>query len=716
MITEEQFLDILGQETLDLPPLLSTLDTLHERGRREARDDWANLLMDTLSEHRRMDDALVVLQRFCAWRDGDPAFPSACRDRSAAILDSNRHTRALVDHAGFDKGLPAGECVRRLRVLLALKEDLLCHDKTWGLGTIRRVDLFYKRVEIDFEEKPHHHLSLAYAGETLELIADRHFLARSRREPDQLRQEAEERPDELVRQMLKDLGPLTTEALQTQLSPRVIPEGEWKTFWAKTRKVLKDDPWLEWPARRNDPLRLRERPLAYDAEWFSVLARERGMSAILERMHQLGMVREPGSLDEAEQRIIAERLQFVHTGAGMKRPDLRVDTLLLARSFQLPASLFDREAKLHLELEPDRLRRTLGGLTQRLLRSWLSDLDDFDAGTARERLIHLAPDLPVSALTEVIDLLLQRDGEEKVREMMRREVSQKTTNMHLLLWLIRHPDRLAAWELGTEADITLLAVTSMEREAAGEDLKAQNQLRERCGDAAWLQQVLPVMTPLQRREFTERLRLSPAWTGLDRNAVLARMVKICPELETVIAGGDREDHEPPAATRYTSQHSYVLRQKQLTQISEKDIPRNSRDIAEARAHGDLRENAEFKAAKEMQGLLMKRKGDLERDLRAVTPTDFKGFPCERVGLGTGVSLVYGDGQQETYYILGEWDRDEERGIISSKSRMAETLDGHSEGERLVVPGEHGTKEVLISAVTPLPPAILAWAAAREEDA
>ena len=139
-----------------------------------------------------------------------------------------------------------------------------------------------------------------------------------------------------------------------------------------------------------------------------------------------------------------------------------------------------------------------------------------------------------------------------------------------------------------------------------------------------------------------------------------------------------------------------------------DIPQNSKEIAIARSYGDLSENHEFKAAKEMQGILLRRRGELELMLHNVTPSDFADLPHDRVGLGTGVVLRYADGREERFYILGEWDQDGALGIISCETRMAKALEGRKAGETVTVPTETGEVSCVLADVTGLSPEVKAW--------
>jgi len=132
---------------------------------------------------------------------------------------------------------------------------------------------------------------------------------------------------------------------------------------------------------------------------------------------------------------------------------------------------------------------------------------------------------------------------------------------------------------------------------------------------------------------------------------------------------------------------------ELKQLKSVDRPRVIQAIAEARAHGDLKENAEYHAAKEQQGFIEGRIKEIEGKLSHaqvidVTTIDAKG----RVVFGATVDLLdeY-SGNEITYSIVGEDEADIKTGKISYTSPIARALIGKVEGEEVVVVAPGGEK-------------------------
>src|SRR5208337_3422889 len=113
------------------------------------------------------------------------------------------------------------------------------------------------------------------------------------------------------------------------------------------------------------------------------------------------------------------------------------------------------------------------------------------------------------------------------------------------------------------------------------------------------------------------------------------------------------------------------------------IPANSKEIAIARSYGDLRENHEYKAAKEMQKILMRQKDELEAALTRARGQDFSNARTDIVGPGTVVLATdLTTNQPETFTILGAWDSDPEKGIISYLTPIAMALVNRKVGDEV----------------------------------
>lgn len=125
-----------------------------------------------------------------------------------------------------------------------------------------------------------------------------------------------------------------------------------------------------------------------------------------------------------------------------------------------------------------------------------------------------------------------------------------------------------------------------------------------------------------------------------------------------------------------------------------------REILKARAHGDLSENAEYHAAKERQGFVNARLGQLHARLRDISMIDMSKIPHDRVGLGSIVVVLDVDKDEKVRYkLVTSEDVDVAKGLISTVSPIGRGLLGKQVGDtvRITIPG--GVREMEIIELT-----------------
>ena len=139
---------------------------------------------------------------------------------------------------------------------------------------------------------------------------------------------------------------------------------------------------------------------------------------------------------------------------------------------------------------------------------------------------------------------------------------------------------------------------------------------------------------------------------------------------------------------------------ELDRLKSKDRPRIIAAIAEARAHGDLKENAEYHAAREMQGFTEGRINELEAALSYADVIDVSRLNAgKRIVFGAFVDLADEDsGEEISYQIVGDLEADIKQRLISVSSPIARALIGKSEGDSFEFQAPNGTRHYEIIGV------------------
>jgi transcription elongation factor GreA len=138
---------------------------------------------------------------------------------------------------------------------------------------------------------------------------------------------------------------------------------------------------------------------------------------------------------------------------------------------------------------------------------------------------------------------------------------------------------------------------------------------------------------------------------------------------------------------------------ELKRLREIERPKNVRDIEEARAHGDLKENAEYHAAKERQGFIEGRSRDIESILAQAEIIDPARLSGSKVVFGATVKLTDTDsGDEVTYSIVGDHEADIKEKRIAISAPLARAMIGREQGETVTLKTGKGTREYEISVV------------------
>jgi transcription elongation factor GreA len=146
-----------------------------------------------------------------------------------------------------------------------------------------------------------------------------------------------------------------------------------------------------------------------------------------------------------------------------------------------------------------------------------------------------------------------------------------------------------------------------------------------------------------------------------------------------------------------TKHGYEQIKEEIARLKKVERPQNIADIAEARAHGDLKENAEYHAAKNKQSFIEGRLKELENKLADAEVISIQNLSNEKVVFGTTVSLINSEtGEEKKYMLVGTEEADLKEGKISVQSPLGRSLIGHKVGEfvKVVTPAKTVEYEIV----------------------
>ncbi len=612
---------------------------------------------------------------------------------------------AALDSAGFDE-LPPLEAFRRFNFLCTLAPGMLVMDKTWGVGAVKTVDAFFKRANVDFQARKNHPVPMAQAAASLAPVSATHLLAQKIANPAALAARVKEAPADVIREALRDFGPMSLVRLEeTLVENKIITPAEWKPLWDGARKILKADPCVDVPVKRADPLVIREQPQDFGGAWLKAFTVERDIAKILTRLDD-AQQQQPDLLKQDNVRAaLADRMAFAEKGSFNADPVLYARLALACQTLGLATPSPDTFRK-HL-WERENYLAAAAGLTahdtEELVKFLLADAD------AAPRILRALDRLPYAFLEDALAQLYTTPASPDALARCSELLLAPKAPPALILWALRNRAAYPNWKLPNLHDLITHGLALLDEKFMKEELRLQHNIKGLFENARWFEAAFAELDPLQRQSVFERIQASGAWRNEPStyHHLITRMIKAEPGLANLRKSKAAHENEK-AAPRLTSWRSLAEKQKAYRFLIDTELPKNSQDIATARSYGDLRENFEYQAAKDLQRQLLHRQSAMETELRLVKGSDFVNTPIDRVAPGVAVTLTDEHGAAKTYVILGEWDRDEALNIISCRSRLAQCLEGHAVGERLMIPAEGGEQLITLTAISPLSDEVKAW--------
>ncbi len=596
----------------------------------------------------------------------------------------------------FEKLAAAGKINRaHVEALVLLTKSGYCIHRSWGFGKIKTVDTVFARFTIDFPSKAGHAMDLGFAAESLKPIDGAHILARKVADLESLRQMAALHHLDLIRLVVQSFGGRATiDQIQQVLVPDVIRD-DWKKWWEAAKREIKKDGHFTVPTKKSDPIIYQAKEVALHDRLLSEFRAAKGLKA----KTQAAAEALKNFADLENQAALAKDLV-----AGLDadiathqrtQPSVALEGIFIRDEIRQAAGLPAVEGEINANQiwsQDVRVGPILEQMPAAKHKRALQSFKDSNPALWHEALLITLNTVGAKLAGEVATLLIHEGKLEQLKDTLAKLISHHTASSELLLWLAKERSDSFADILGPEVFRAMLS--AMERDQFNE--KKSNRLRDYIlDDQELLVELIGSADFEVIKDLTRALQLSPCFDDMDKRSLLARIVKSYPAVQSLISGEQTKQD----TSLVVSWESLEKRKSEYTELVQKKIPANSKEIAIARSYGDLRENHEYKAAKEMQKILMRRKSELEAQLVRARGTDFANTKTDAVGLGTRVAVTdLVANHPDSFAILGAWDSDPEKGVVSYLTPLAQALLNKKVGEEVEFEMDGTKKRYRIDAI------------------
>lgn len=574
--------------------------------------------------------------------------------------------------------------------------------RSWGFGQIKSYDEAAQRLLIDFKGKKAHPMDPAFCITTMEVLPEKHLLVRKETDAKKVAELIADNPAQLVVEALEAYPNNAATGIELEITlAQVIGEEKFKKWWSAAKKAIAKDPRVAVPEKKTECYVLRETPVSAEDEILEqfngtrsarrrILLAEELLGALGKKEFQGDLntvlegvadaVKSSNQIDEAERLYGAVVRDDLAKALGSDKVFEPSQATIIANvrdlpsiADKIPVQFQSRFLELILETHPIEVRDILFNLLK----------------TSQGKFT-----------TECINFLVEHDHSDELAATLKRWQTEQNLRAPVLLWIVknRHSKKFAKLlnDLITPRllsaiffaiDYEALQASSARRIPLADILSEDTEL---------ISDLLSTADPETARDLANTLMLNQGFEELTKKSLLARFIKIFPKIQSLVAA----DAESKEEQLLVSRSSYDRKREEYETIVSKKIPENSKAIATAREHGDLKENSEYKMAKQDQQVLMAQKTLLEKDLGRARVSDFKEASVDQVGVGTIVEVkANATGSTTTYTVLGAWDGDPDNNVISYKTVFGAALLGRKPGETVKVKTGSSEDEYTIVRVT-----------------
>ncbi|KXK31934.1 MAG: hypothetical protein UZ01_00723 [Candidatus Brocadia sinica] len=705
---EEAWLGIIESNSKDLQALFDIVDLLAKREEKKRAHDFLIMLAPHYQQKGLYQDALEVLKKVLEYNPKEKGLAKGIAECYSNIYKDRPYAKGLVEKTGIESASDIRSAMKKLEKYFYLDLDDYVSHKSWGVGQVVSVDTEGEKVNINFEKKNNHSISMDIAPDILQKLDKDDLLVMIYARKDALNKMIEEDPVGLIKLTLKYFkGKASVSHIKNRLISGVIPPGAWSKWWTNTKKLLKKDPYIKLTdgTPTTSFLELRTSPMTHHQEILEKLAITADISKKIEIVKKyISTMKNTETCRETLSEITTRFIKDAATLQG-ENPSLAIECLFLLDEIQDILKEETRKYKDTIET----LIRTTENLPE--------FIDNINTLEYRKHTLGLIKQVkPEHWQDEFTSLFFLNSGnlwEFIIKELITENKQHAIEGIALKLfnqfnaypehyiWFCKNGMHRRYPELYKNIDPSLMFNRLIE---LSDNIYFKIQ-KGRDGD---LKTIITKIKNLLEDKGTDYAisilndaNAEAIFNVVSRSKGMEDWFKV--SIESVIQDRYPELFEEPGLPKldeskiYVTKEGYERKKKEFDHLMNVEFPENARDLGEAISRGDLRENAEYKAAREKQAMLVEKAERMKAELQKVVIIDPRSVHADTASPGTKVTLRHeGKAELEMYTLLGPWDVDIEKGIISYLSPIGKGLLNRTAGETITIklPEGESTYEII----------------------
>ncbi|WP_420421760.1 GreA/GreB family elongation factor [Simkania sp.] len=595
---------------------------------------------------------------------------------------------------GLREGKDFQGAVSNYELLTHMKKgNFVFHTGGWGVGEIMEISFLREQLSLEFDYvSGRKDLSFQNAFKTLIPLKDDHFLSLRFGNPDELEQRAKKSPIDVIHSMLRDLGPLTAAEIKEELCELVIPTDEWVRWWQTARSKVKKDTMVEIPSDIRQPFRLREAEVTHEETLQKALEKKPNAETLIQMVY--AFLRDfPGTLKndafrmdlqqkmkdalESEELSDAQELQLYFF---LEDLEVSKDSSQVAELIKRFTSPDDVIRAIEVIAFKKRALVVIRKLREDWIETFLNLLLTIDQNPIRDYI-----------LTELLKAKKEPEVIKKIEELL----SFPSRHPNVLMWYFQKIMKAESPPFASQDgknrffESFLILLSTLEQSSGHRDLIKKMHTFLTSGRYANVRKIFQKANIETVQEFLLLATKCHSLSDHDIKIFHSLAEVVHPSLAKLSKKYEEQTQEDETPI-WTTEAGYRKIKERIHAISTVETVENAKEIEVARSHGDLRENAEFKAALERRDRLQSELKTLSAQFnraRILTKADVQ---ADQVNVGVIIDCEGEDGSKVSYTLLGPWDADPDQHILSFQSKLAQSMIGNKVGDKVNIQGKQFT--------------------------
>ncbi len=560
---------------------------------------------------------------------------------------------------------------------------------SWGIGKIKSIS--GDEIVIDFVKKRNHKMSLKMAVNALTSLAKDHItVLKVRKKKDVLHDKIKNDITWALKIVIRSFdNAANMKQIKAALVPGILTQGEWSSWSTNARNILKEDPVFGNHPDKIDVFIVRDKPISKEEKIYNKFKAEKNFFNKIKALDDFVKV------SDVESDFFNEMFSYF---ANLLKSHTIVNEQTIASFFVVSKLVNEFPFLKSAEFELD-FMKLIANIDD--LEAVYVKLDNSDI--KRSFLIALKqledwPDLyirlfPKSMSTAIIDELSSSGYKDRIEELFISISDRYREFREAFIWIVRNyvtekwcSKHNTNYEKILINMVHLLDITFREI-SDKKDVSDNRRLNKQIQTFLFREgKISDYLSSADEDSVSRIYTLISDVKDLDPQIKIKLKDTIkhrFPDFRFYDETSSKAEKKTSIRGLLVSEKSYKVKQQELKHLVEVEIPMNSKEIGAAIALGDLSENAEYKAGKEKQELLQITVGKLKEEIEKAQIVDPANISDEKIAFGVKVSMKNNtSGKNEEFTILGPWESDPAKNIISYQSPFAGELLGHQAGETL----------------------------------